>query len=247
MDLIKLPADGVAWTRPTITFQGYKNCEAAATQIAEYISNIELTKDNVKDVKKVLADARKVTNGLNRKRIDIKNDILDEYKGFEDKVKALVGIIDEADAKLRDKVKEIEEEEREEKKQEIFELWEKRVSHYRVNDYVPEAFDLWLTPQHLNKSTSMKTIEADMTEWLQETETAFETLDGMDDEYTVEYIGCLNLPLAIQAVNERRDIRKRVETDEEQETVLHFIVKGEKDITLTKLLLEQNGIDYEVI
>ena len=246
-EIQKLPEDGVKFAPAKIEFAGYEQYKKMAEDIADYIRGIELTEDNVKDVKKVLADARKVTDGLNRERINIKNTINSDYKVFEGKVKELIGIIDEADGALRSKVKEIEEAEREAKKEEIIDLWYKRVTHYRINSYFTKAYEIWMTPQHLNKSMSMKAVEADMVEWLEETERAFETLDGMDDEYLVEYINCWDLSTAIKAVNERNKRREIISKDEEAEAVAHFLIRGDKDIKLAKMILKENGINFEVI
>lgn len=247
-DIQLMPDGGVVYAPAKIDFPGFEEYKLAASEIAEYINGIELTQDNVKEVKKVLADARKVTDGLNKRRIEIKKAINSEYSEFEVMVKDLCTIIDDADHKLRDKVKVIEEAEREEKKKKILELWNKRVTHYTINNYFPDAWELWLNPVHLNKSVSMKSVEADMTDWLEETEGAFNVLSGMDDEYTVEYIGCLDLKTAIQNVNDRRKIKELFSLDEEEDTEkAHFIIRGEKNITLTKLLLKDNGIDFEII
>lgn len=247
-DIQLLPEGGVVYAPAKIDFPGFEEYKVAATEIAEYIGEIELTQDNVKEVKKVLADARKVTDGLNKRRIEIKKLVNSEYQEFEKKVRELCSIIDEADQELRGKVREIEEAEREEKKANIIALWNKRAPHYKISEYFPDAWELWLTPQHLNKSVSMKHVEEDMTEWLEETEGAFNVLSGMDDEYTVEYIGCLDLKTAIQNVNDRKKIKAMFESDDEDEDdTAHFIIRGEKNITLTKLLLKDNGINFEII
>lgn len=246
-EMTTLPEDGVKFAPARIDFDGYEQYKEMAADIAEYINGIELTEDNVKDVKKVLADARKVTDGLNRERINIQKAINSDYKEFKGKVDELIGIIDEADSALRDKVRVLEEAEREAKKEAIIELWYKRVVHYRIYNYFTKAYELWMTPQHLNKSMSMKAVEADMTEWLEQTERDFETLEGMDDEYLVEYLNTFDLGTAIKVVNERNKRREVVHENEEGERTMRFIVRGDKDIKLTEMILKENGINFEVI
>lgn len=249
-EIQNLPSDGVKWEPAKIEFTGFEEYKQIAVDIADYIDTIDLTPENVKDVKKVLADARKVTDGLNRRRIDIKKDIASEYKVFEGEVNELIKVIDAADSRLRNKVRDLEEAEREAKKKQIKEIWDKRVIRYRINEYFPDAFGLWITPQHLNKSMSMKAVEASMTDWLEDTEKAFETLDGMDDEYTVEYLSCWDLATAIQNVNEREERRELVSSNTDEDETEPFVlitVKGEKDIKLAKYLLEENCINFEVL
>ena len=245
-EIQSLPENGVLWSPAKIDFPGYEDYKAMAYDIAKYINEVELTEDNLKEVKQTLADARKVTEGLNRRRIDIKKEINSEYSEFEKAIKELCGIIDDADQKLRDKVRKVEEAEREAKRDEIIKIWNKRVIHYRINDFFAEAWEMWLTPQHLNKSTSMKSIETDMVEWLEETEAAFNVLDNMEPEYTAEYLSCFNLAEAIKRVNNRNDMVDLARVTQDGQNIAHFIVKGEKDIKLAELLLKQNGINFEI-
>lgn len=245
MNEIVLKENDVRYLPAQIDFPGYAECMAQAEEIAQYIDNIELTEDNIKEAKKVLADARKVTDGLTRRRIDIKKEIDAGYKSFEAQIKAVIDVIANADRSLRGKVTAMEEAERERKKAEILDLWNKRVIHYTINTYLPEAWKMWLTPHHLNKSMSMKNVEKDMVEWLEDTEAAFNSLGGMDDEYTVEYINTLDLAAAIRNVNARNAVKEQIRQADEEESAT-FIIYGEKNIKLTKLLLKDNGIKFEI-
>lgn len=240
----------VTCNKALVKFPAFEHYKQQAQQIARYINSIVLTDDNVKDVKKDLAAARKVTDGLDKKRIQIKNAILEEYVGFESQVKELQGIIKEAESTLRTKVREMEEEERQAKKVQIREIWDKRYPLYEISQYLTpdDAFRSWLTPQHLNKSTSIKSIEKEMVEWLEATDKDVSTVKSMGDDYLIEYIGCLNLPDAISAVNLRNEIKMEIEQGEYEEitseTTATFIITGEKNIKLTELLLKDNDIEY---
>ena len=240
----------VTCNKALVKFPAFEHYKQQAQQIARYINSIVLTDDNVKDVKKDLAAARKVTDGLDKKRIRIKNAILEEYVGFESQVKELQGIIKEAESTLRTKVREMEEEERQAKKVQIREIWDKRYPLYEISQYLTpdDAFRSWLTPQHLNKSTSIKSIEKEMVEWLEATDKDVSTVKSMGDDYLIEYIGCLNLPDAISAVNLRNEIKMEIEQGEYEEitseTTATFIITGEKNIKLTELLLKDNDIEY---
>lgn len=231
-----------------VKFNAFEAYKSQAEEIAAYINSIAVTEDNVKGVKKDLAAARKVTDGLNRKRIDMKKVVLSEFTEFENQVKQLASIIDDADQSLRQKVRELEELERDQKREKILELWNQRAPQYMIFDYLPNAFDRWLTPQHLNKTTSMKSVETDMTEWLEEREHDIEFLKSKDDEYLVDYLDCLDLRAAMAAVDMRHEIRDEInsvdEINEELPTAT-FTVYGAEDIETAEKLLNKYNIIFK--
>ena len=74
-------------SKPDVTFEPAKITFPAlgfymeqAEKIADYINSIEVTEDNIKDVKKDLAAARKVTKALSDRRIAIKKEIMSNYE-----------------------------------------------------------------------------------------------------------------------------------------------------------------------
>ena len=236
----------VSFEPAQVTFPAFEFYKKQAQLIAEQIGTTEVTEENIKEVKQLLADARKVSDGLSRRRIDIKKEILTQYEVFEAQVKDLASIIDTADSELRTKLRLLENAERDRKLKEIEELWGKRIGSYQIGTLSDRAFDMWLDPKMLNKSTPMKVVETDMVEWLEDSEKAINTLKSMDDEFLVEYLGCFNLMDAINAVNARREIKAKVtETkDEDTREKAIFIVYGKKDIKLTETLLSENEIEY---
>lgn len=238
----------VSYQIPEIQFPSYMYYREQAIALSEYVRSMEVTPENVKEVKKLLADTRKVTDRLNRKRIDIKKDILREYDTFESQVKDITGIIDEADQELRSKVRELDELERKEKLAAIWEIWQKRIQQYdRIEAYIPSAFEKWLSPVFLNKSVSLKKAEEAMTAWLKDVDKSIEAASAMGEEYLVEYIKIGDLAEAVENVSRNKSIREQIndnQEDIETDPVKVFIVTGEKDITLTEMLLKTNNINY---
>lgn len=243
------PAKGpdVAYSIAPVSFPAYESCKQQAQAVAEYIGGLELTEDNVKEVKENLAKCRKVTEALNRKRIDIKKQILQDYEDFDRKVKELVFIVDNADSALRTKVREMEEKERQEKKEQIRALWDKRAGLYRISKVCDEAFDKFLTPKHLNKTTTMKAVEKAMTDWLERTEKDLELLSGMGPEFEAEYISCFDLNKAISEVHDRKTRVEAVVNNPAAEPTATFTVYGTANINLARMLFEKNGINFKEI
>jgi hypothetical protein len=240
----------VTYDIPQVNFPAYEEYKEKAYAVAEYIYNMEPTEENIKETKATLAKARKLTDKLNRARIDMKKAILQNYTTFEQQVKEITGIIDDADKEIRAKVKDMEEAEREKKKAAIHELWLKRIPAYDydlLNAVLPNAFDRWLTPKHLNKSTSMKSIEADMTAWIQKTLTDIETAKSMGDDYVEAYAWTVDLAKAIAEVHRREDaldaIHGLMDPDEEEPSQT-FVVYGWDNISKAEDLLRRNDIKF---
>lgn len=240
----------VTYDIPQVNFPAYEEYKEKAHAVAEYIYGMEPTEENIKETKQTLAKARKLTDRLNRARIDMKKAILQNYTTFEQQVKEITGIIDDADKEIRAKVKDMEEAERQRKKEAIYELWLKRIPAYDydlLNAVLPNAFDRWLTPKHLNKSTSMKSIEADMTAWIQKTLTDIETLRDMGDDYLEAYSYTEDMAKAIQQVKQREDFLDTVhglKEEDIEEPSQTFIVYGWDNISKAEDLLRRNEIKF---
>lgn len=243
----ELILDGDIQFRPAeIQFPRFEELKTHALELAGRIAVVEVTEENVKAVKKDLAQVRKLTTELNNRRKLIKAEILKDYSTFESQIKEIDGIISEAEEVVREQVRTIDEAERDRKHDAIREIWDKRIGQYSISAY-GDYFERWLQPSHLNKTASMKSVEDDMVRWLEDRQRDIFTLQSMDDEYLVEYIDSLDLASAIAAVNHRHEIRSVMNEDEESEETATFIITGKKDIKLTESLLTENEIEYRRI
>ena len=230
-----------------VSFPAYEEYLDRARQIADYIASVEVSEDTIKDAKKTLADARKLTDRLNRLRIDMKKQILRDFTTVEDQIKEISGVVDTADAELRAKVRELDELEREVKKEQLKRLWDMRIQMYDdVCAVFPNDFDKWLQPSHLNKTCPISKSEKDMVKWMEGRQKNIEIAAKMGDEYLTEYGLRGDLGQAITAVKEKEAIKAGiVDYREPEEEKAVFEVIGTKDIKLTEVLLEENHIKYE--
>lgn len=238
----------ITYQIPQVSFPAFEDYKQQAEQVSSYIRSLPVTQENIKAVKVELAKARKLTDRLNRSRIDIKKEILSQYTVFESQVKELCDIVGEADDELRDKVRQLEELERKCKMSEIEELWDKRVAQYdQITKYFPCALDLWFQPQFLNKTYSMKRIEDDMRDWLEECDNNIRVASKMGEDYLYEFTVTGNLAEAIELVQKREQWESELadEDPEEEIPVQIFVVSGEKDIKLAEMLLKENNITYK--
>ena len=238
----------VTFTVPVITFPGYEAARKRAEEVAEYINSVNLTEDNLPEVKKMLANARKLVAALDDRRKDIKKAVTEPVKGFEEQIKDITGIIDGADSQLRAQVRAIEEKEREEKQLILQQLWDLRLMHYSFGRYIPEAFSMWLEPRHLNKSTTVRSAEDEMVAFMEAIEKDVAAILAMpeSEDIMIEYAGTLNLADALEAVRQQREYREKAfeSRPEKAEETAAFFVSGKANITLTEKLLQENGIEY---
>lgn len=232
-----------------VTFN-FTELERQAREVADFVSQVEVTEDNIKESKKLIAKVNKASKKLEDERIAVKKELLRPYVEFEKNVKDIVSIIKDADTIVRTQVKELEEIERENKNNTIKDIWDKRVKHYDFNDLI--SYDDFITPQHLNKSTSLKKIEEEMVDFMESTKRDLKAIYSLDNSTDIleVYIECKDLSQALEVVRERDEVRERIENVKPIDKVdnTHTIeITGDNTLKLVEMLLKQNEIEYKVI
>ena len=247
----EIQVNAVVQQQPVIVFKDYSKLLSEATLIAEKLNEMEVNEDNIKEQKKLLAKVNKSIKELNDRRIAIKKEILEPYEMFNSQVKEIESVIKEADTRLRNQAREIEEAERVEKKKRIHEIWDLRMQQYDLAKMI--EFEDWIQQSHLNKSMSMNKVEDEMVIFLEAVEKDLGVINGMDNskEIMTEYLNTLSIAEAIEIVNSRIKAQEKqaemlekigVETDKKY----MFILNNEKDMKFAKMLLNENEIKFEI-
>ena len=247
----EIQVNAVVQQQPVIVFKDYSKLLSEATLIAEKLNEMEVNEDNIKEQKKLLAKVNKSIKELNDRRIAIKKEILEPYEMFNSQVKEIESVIKEADTRLRNQAREIEEAERVEKKKRIHEIWDLRMHQYDLAKMI--EFEDWIQQSHLNKSMSMNKVEDEMVIFLEAVEKDLGVINGMDNskEIMTEYLNTLSIAEAIEIVNSRIKAQEKqaemlekigVETDKKY----MFILNNEKDMKFAKMLLNENEIKFEI-
>lgn len=232
-----------------IEFNNFEKLKREALLLSEQIMGVEVTEDNVKTSKKMLAVVNNRIKEMEDRRISIKKEMLEPYTSFEKQVKEIVSIVKEADSVVRDQVKSLEEREREQKMEQIRDIFEKRIKHYDFTNLF--RFDSFLTSKHLNKSTSMKTIETEMVQWLEKIDSDIQVIHTLPNSERVltEYLDTKDVAVAIRIVNEYEERMNRVIQDKpvSQTNKLSFVItlEDEKDMKLVEMFMQQNKINYK--
>lgn len=234
--------------RGVVKFPQYERLYERATEIANQVSTMIVSEENIQGSKQTVAELKKITKRLTDKRIEIKKICLEPYEIFETQVKSIIGVIDTADAMVRSQVRELEERQREAKRVRLEEEWDLRAEKYRCTEYF--TFNKWLRNEHLNKSMSFGKCEDDMIRYLEEHEEGLRFIEGQPfaNEILIEYVHVDNVIKAMEKVRQRHEkleeMKKTVPEDTEVVDKVTFIVTGTKDIELTKRLLQENKINY---
>ncbi len=232
-----------------VAFPGYHDLKAQAELIASKISEMEVTEENIKDVKKTLAKVNKSVKALNDERIRVKKELAAPYEAFAEQVKEIETIVKSADEMVRSQVRDMEEQERQKKKEALREVFELRIGHYEYAKIF--TFDEWLEPGHLNKSTSLTKAEEQMVEWLEQRERDIKILHGMPDrdELLQVYRICQDVAMTIEEVEQKNKALREMKDvwDETEQETFMLKVFSKKDLMLAQVLLKENDIDFETI
>lgn len=236
----------------SVVFGAFHDLKRQAIELAEQISNLEVNEENLKMSKKLLAEVNKRVKQLEDERIAIKNTMLEPYKAFEDQVKEITGIVKEADAIVRNQVKAMEEREREEKEMVLWELWHRRIKQYSFGDIVP--FVDFAQARHLNKSTSIESVEKEMIQFLEKVNNDLQVINQLNDDvndHINAYLNTYDLGQAMIIVKENKarkeQINKAVKKAPAPEKIGWLVsiqVHNQKELKLLEMLLEEHQFDY---
>jgi muconolactone delta-isomerase len=238
----------------SVVFGAYEELKRQATSLAEQIRTVEVSDDNVKLSKKLLSSVNKRVKELEDKRISIKKMMLEPYMNFEGQVKEIVQIVKDADSHVRDQVKELEEQERMAKQNELSALWEMRVQHYTFYDLI--SIDDFLKPKHLTKTMSINAVEREMVQFLEQIQSDIHVLYNLDysEEHIDAYLQCFNLGQAMMQVKDKKQRQAQIERNtktnklQPTESEIAFLVSvkvyNQKELKLLEMILKDNQFEY---
>jgi len=249
-DLTAFNTSNITVKQGQIQFNGFKSLKEEAINLSEEISMVHVTDDNVQISKKILATVNKRVKELEDKRIDIKKEMLEPYTEFEQQVKEIVTIVKNADGIVRSQVKQLEEIERDTKQAKIEELFNKRIVQYDFDDVF--KFDDFITPKHLNKSITSKSVETEMVAWLEKKDADLKVIKSLPNTHDIlmEYLDTKDLSVAINIVNERNarmdHLEKVVEPTKQAGQGYLITLSDSKDLKMVEMFMDQNHINYDL-
>lgn len=191
----------------------YEELKAELTEKIKIYTNLVYTEDQIKDAKADRANLNRLKKALNDERIKREKEYMVPFNDFKTKINEIIGIIDKPVAIIDAQVKKFEEAQKQKKADEIKALYEAQET--------PE----WLTiekiynPKWLNASTSMKSIQEEMSATINSIKTNMETIQALPEfnfEALEEYKRTLDINKAIAEGKRLADIQKRKQEAEER-------------------------------
>lgn len=248
-ELLNLNLEQIMVQQGKVDFPFFNTLRAQASELAAYINEVEVTEENVKESKKLLAAVNKAVKELEDRRIKIKRLMLEPYDLFEKQVKEITGIVKEADEVVRQQVRQLEETEREKKRQLLWKCFEIRKKLYTLGDLI--TFEDFIQPKHLNKTQSIEATENEMVDFLEKTERDVKVLQKLPDvqAHLNAYLETYDLALAMTKVrqdNERREQINASKAANDAAAVFTktFTVFDEKDFLLVEMYMKNNRIKF---
>lgn len=235
----------------SVVFGAYHELKEQAVALAQQIATVEVTEDNIKMSKKLLAEVNKRVNALEDKRKEIKKTMLEPYQGFEEQVKEIVAIVKDADALVRNQVNEMELMERMEKESKIWDIWDKRINQYSFKDIVP--FQDFIKPKHVNKTTSLVAVEKEMVQFLEKVENDMQVLYQMPevDNHINAYLNTFDLGQAMLIVKQEQERKAKIQLGIKKsapsEKIAYLVsikVHNQKELKLLEMILQENQFEY---
>lgn len=136
----------------------YEELKKELIEKVENYKNLVYTEENINMAKKDRANLNKLKKAISDEKIRVKNTLLAPYADFESKCKELIKIVDTSVENVDRQVKAFEDEEKRTKKEEIQKYFNEHVGHFKDVIIFENVFeDRWL-----NKTTTMKTVQADV-------------------------------------------------------------------------------------
>jgi hypothetical protein len=238
--------NGINFQQGSIEFNGFDGLRSRAISVASLLDELEVTEDNVKLIKKDIAFARKELNRLDSARKEVKREILKPYDAFANQLSSISDIVKEAEDRVRVHVREIEEKERASKENEIIDIWYKKVINYQ--NIPNDMYDFFIESRHLNKSTSINTIEKEIVQFLERVKSEMEILSTMDSAEALlkEYVCTGDFKNSIKRIEEAKNKLNMEYGIESVKSFNRTIRVNKSNIEKVKMLLELNDIEYEL-
>lgn len=251
-------------TQAVIDVKGLYELEDDIDVLESYISQAEVTEENVKASKKLVAKIRKKADLVATFRKELKNELLEPYVEVESSCKHIESRIKEVDNLMRDQIKDLEAIEKAEKLDKLIELWELRIQHCTIKDLI--EFDMFFKPEFLNKTYKISNIESEMESFFDKVEKDLTILqlEYVDDfsDIVAHYLSSFDLSSAIleyksikkhneelkeelDKFKETNNIAKDITTDDNKER--YDLVKiNHKDLKVLVSFMNQQNIKFTI-
>ncbi len=205
---------------------------------ANLYKGIIVTEDTTKAAKDDVAELRKFQKDIDSARKQVKNEFIRPLTEFEDRCKEVIALLEEPIQYMDKQVKDYELQKKQEKKEEVTKLYEEITREYA--DYIP--LTKYYKQQWENVSTTMKSIEKEITSLVDQVSMAVAAIKATESEFVDKGLESLKDNLDVskamivikgyeaqqREILEREEKRKRDE-DERRHREEEARIKAEED------------------
>lgn len=147
---------------PVITFDFDRLVANAKAMVSKY-DGLLITEDQVKDIKKEMAEINAAKQRLDKARKEAVRKVSEPIKAFEGKIKEVCAIFDHTYDALGTQVKEFERKEREEKRISVQDMIDKAIRLAKeTNPAMADKLSLSVQDKWLNKTATVKAIQGEI-------------------------------------------------------------------------------------
>lgn len=206
----------IDYDKTGLTIKNYNETKVKIDAILNQLNNLPVSVDNLGEVKKHKANLNNFKSALNRVRIDTKNKVLADYTNFFlPKFTIIENSIDATTDKLKNRIEEIEKEERQ-KREHILEeeyLLSPLIMHFNNEDHVV-PFRAILDEDWTNKDLTKK-VKSTMQEKIDRIQGEINSIIILNrDDIKQKYFETLSLTEAMSLLNQTIS-KETIETKEE--------------------------------
>ena len=179
-----------------------------AERAANYL-NLVYSDDQIKEAKKDRADLNKFKQALDKKRKEVKAQVMDPYKEFESQIKEVVAIVDKAVNNIDSQIKGYEEGLRQEKEKRCKEIYAECIGDL---DRIV-SWETVFNPKWLNRTTTEKAIREEIQAFVDKVDTELKTIGADTSEFVFEmkeeYLRTFDLARAMAVKQELEEAKAK--------------------------------------
>ena len=213
----------------TIKFDGFPTLRLSVERLVEKMKTVEVTEENVKESKQLVARVRKEVDSLNDERKRVERFYLSPLDDFKRGIKEVGDLIKEAEESVRSQVRTLDEIEREVKYHDVQMLFDLCVKAYDLKGMFD--FTDFYRREFTNKTYTLSKVESEMVEWLGKIESDLNFLSEQPEAAKVlaEYKDTKDVALAIKHVEEQNKYYSELE-----KRMQHVVTVSNPDFVSTK-------------
>jgi acyl carrier protein phosphodiesterase len=193
------------------------NYEELKTQLDEQLHKyrgLVVTEDKINEAKATRAGLNKVKTMIDDRRKELKKEFLKPYEEVDKQSKELILMIDTVNANIDEQIRDFENQAKAKKTEDITKLWES-INYTKIT-----LKHIW-DEQWLNKTYSMKQIEQDLKDAIQDVEADLSVIDSFQKDPEVantlkaKYLLTLNLNATLQQYEAEQKAKELLKPKEE--------------------------------